>query len=100
MYKPKARNTKKKLILPPLYLVPRGMVAWLAERPRTLMAYHEELLSRCGGDSVENRPDVLNFSTTWCRAYSNASPVDEDHSMGEMNLMESLGRTMTGWTSG
>ena len=67
------------------------MVAWLAERPRTLMAYHDELLSRCGGDSVENRPQVLEFSTTWCRALSNANPVNAETSVAEMDLREVFG---------
>ena len=31
------------------------------------------------------------LSTTWCRAFSNESTVDEDHSVGEMNLREVFG---------
>ena len=91
MYKQKEGDTKQSLTLPPLYLVPRGMVAWLAERPRTLMAYHDELLSRCGGASIEQRPAVLEFSTTWCRAMSNANPVNAETSVAEMELREVFG---------
>jgi len=88
MYAAKSNDDKKDLHLPVIKLVPRGMVGWLAEKPRTPMQYHNELLRLCGGDDPQNRPPELSFGTTWCRAMCNPGPGNAGNSVMELQIKE------------
>ena len=57
--------------LPTLLMVPKGMVGWLAEKPRTPWEYMEQLLTELGTARVEHRPKQLKPSLArLCRAMS------------------------------
>ena len=67
LYTPITSDSTSQLDLPPILLVPRGMLSWLAEKPRTPWEYREELLRDIGGSDADNRPAVLNLSLAWLR---------------------------------
>ena len=65
LYSPGMSDSTTELELPPLLMVPRGMLPWLVETPRTPWEYREELLTQVGGDDPDKRPPALSLSLAW-----------------------------------
>ena len=100
-YKPKTDDTKQDEVLVNLLLVPRGMVKWLTNSPRTPMEYHDELLRVFGGTDPAKRPDALTFSLLWTRVDSIEHTTQTTRSSTELVLEEVFGDTpaLSAWLS-
>ena len=68
MYKRAKSDDKEKIALPPLLLLPSGLVKWLLEKRRKPVDLHEKIRSLLTGDSVDNIPEYLNVSLKWSLA--------------------------------
>ena len=65
LYTPTADDDKAKVAFPLLLMVPRGLMGWLSQRPRTAMAYRRKMLDILGGENADARPAELELSLAW-----------------------------------
>lgn len=68
MYKRTKTDDKEKIALPPLLLLPSGLVKWLLEKRRKPMDLHQKIKSLLTEDQVDNIPEYLNVSLKWSLA--------------------------------
>lgn len=68
MYKRTKTDDKEKVALPPVLLLPSGLVKWLLEKRRKPLDLHQKIKSMLTEDSVDDIPEYLNVSLKWCLA--------------------------------
>ena len=66
-YTSAADDTKEDALLPTLLYIPRGLVKFLVNKPRTPWELYVELLDKLGGDQIDQRPDQLKLALAWLR---------------------------------
>ena len=62
-----ADDAKEDVILPTLLYIPRGLVKFLVEKPRTPWELYLKVLNDLGGEQVDQRPTQLKVVLAWLR---------------------------------
>ena len=84
-YEPTADDDTRLDEFPLLLLVPRGLIGWLMQRPRTAMDYRRKLIEVLGGEDPDSRPAELELSLAWL-LWASTSGDTNNKSRADLNF--------------